>query len=108
MSVLMNDALSPACGRCREPGGTCFPGPCERYVNQPRTAAPTLPKTAPDPVAALLHLRAEMVRMALEVDALADLGSIVAVRAQAPVISDRMRNAAMRREMEEASNRRAP
>ena len=28
----MNDEpLSPACAGCREPKGTCFPGPCKRW-----------------------------------------------------------------------------
>jgi hypothetical protein len=58
-----------------------------------------------DPISTLIHLRAEMVRIANEVDALADLTSIRNVRAAAPAVSLRLRNTAMTREMVEASER---
>lgn len=58
-----------------------------------------------DPVTALIALRAEMVRLAHEVEALTDERSIVDVRKVAPVIANRLRDAAMRRDMVEASKR---
>jgi hypothetical protein len=27
-----DEPLSPKCSACREPRGTCFPGPCKAYV----------------------------------------------------------------------------
>jgi len=53
----------------------------------------------------LLHFRAQMVRLALEVEALADLPSIRDVRGHAPELARRMRDAAMTREMVEGSER---
>lgn len=58
-----------------------------------------------DPVTALVALRAEMVRLAHEVEALTDERGIVDVRKRAPVIANRLRDAAMRRDMVEASKR---
>jgi len=46
----------------------------------------------------LLRLRAEMVRIANEVDGLADLASIVNVRTHAPILAEKIRNAVMRAE----------
>jgi hypothetical protein len=43
----------------------------------------------------LLHLRAKMARIAHEVDALADLASIVDVRTHAPAVAEKIRNAVM-------------
>ena len=60
---------------------------------------------AVDPTTALIRLRAEVVRLAHEVDALADLPSIRDVRRQAPELARRMRDAAMTREMVDASAR---
>jgi len=39
----MNEALSPACAACREPGGTCFPGPCKLHVAIQERRAGTSP-----------------------------------------------------------------
>ena len=150
--------MSPACAACREPGGTCFPGPCKRYaarkvvVTHPADIAyggheedgehkigehrcpailrgtrlvgrctwpackdangvcaysppPRQPFWPTDPVAALVHLRAEFVRIANEVDALADLPSIREVRGHAPALGEKIRNIAMAREMVSASAR---
>jgi hypothetical protein len=60
-----------------------------------------------DAATALVRLRAEMVRIAHEVEALADLRGIADVRAHAPNIARKMRDAAMTREMEQASKRDA-
>ena len=165
--------MSPACAACREPGGTCFPGPCKRYaarkvvVTHPADIAyggheedgehkigehrcpailrgtrlvgrctwpackdangvcaySPLPaqtprrrayedgqdwlghQSGPDPIAALVHLRAAMVRIANEVDALADLPSIREIRGRAPALAEKIRNMAMAREMVSASAR---
>jgi len=88
-------------GRCTWPACKDANGVCA-YSPPPRPAfSPT------DPVAALVHLRAEMIRIANEVDALADLPSIREVRGHAPALGDKIRNAAMAREMVSASERKA-
>lgn len=67
---------------------------------------PVLQSTAPaDPVTALVHLRAEIVRLAHEVEGLVDYGSISGVRRAAPLLAERFRNAAMARDMVEACKR---
>ena len=58
-----------------------------------------------DAVTELIRLRADMVRIAHAVDGLADERSISDVRRLAPVVSDMLRNAAMRRSAVEASKR---
>jgi hypothetical protein len=58
-----------------------------------------------DPILVLLRLRAEMVRLAHAVENLSDLSGISAVRTQAPVIAERMRNAAMAPDAVRASTR---
>jgi len=61
-----------------------------------------------DPIAALVQLRAEMLRIAHEVEALSDLASIRDVRTWAPLVAEKMRRVAMTREMVAASTRLAP
>jgi len=34
------EPLEPACWPCREPRGTCFPGPCKLYVARSKIAVP--------------------------------------------------------------------
>jgi hypothetical protein len=58
-----------------------------------------------DPVAALVSLRAAMVRLAHDVEGMADSGRIAIVRKGAPVLANRMRDAAMAAGMVEASKR---
>lgn len=79
---------------CKDANGVCAYSP-----------PPQPTSSLPDPVAALVHLRAAMVRIANEVDALADLPSIREVREHAPALGERMRNTVMAPEMVSASTR---
>jgi hypothetical protein len=58
-----------------------------------------------DPIAALVRLRAEMVRMAHEADELAEAGTTRKGRATALSLARRMRDAAMASEMVDACRR---
>ena len=58
-----------------------------------------------DAITELVRLRADMVRIAHEVEGLADERSISGVRRMAPVIGNMLRDAAMRRSAVEASKR---
>lgn len=61
--------------------------------------------TAPDPVTTMLHLRADVLRMLAEIEALADLPSIAHVRTRAPAVAGRMRGIVNKPEYVEASKR---
>jgi hypothetical protein len=61
-----------------------------------------------DTTSLLIRLRAEMVRLAHEVEALAELSSIVSIRTLAPPLANKMRDAAMKRELMEAYLRPTP
>ena len=59
----------------------------------------------PDPITALVRLRATLARLSHEVDALADESGIAGVRRAAPLLANRIRDAVMVSEMVEASRR---
>ena len=61
--------------------------------------------TPPDPVTQLVRLRAEMDRIAAEVEGLVDCASIASVRAMAPRLAERMRDAALAPDMVKACKR---
>lgn len=61
-----------------------------------------------DTISSLVHLRAEIIRVAHEVDALADLAGIADVRRKAPLVAERLRSVAMTQEMKQACERRLP
>ncbi len=58
-----------------------------------------------DAISELVRLRAEMLRIAHEVDGLADERSIGGVRKMAPIVAGYLRDAAMRRSAVEACKR---
>jgi hypothetical protein len=84
-------------GRCTWPLCKDANGICAYSPQSPPALAPS------SPVNALVRLRAEMVRIANEVDALADLPSIREVRGHAPALGEKIRNVAMAADMVEAS-----
>jgi hypothetical protein len=64
---------------------------------------PPILQTKPDAAAELMRLRAQMVRLAHEVEGLTDCNRIASVRAMAPPLARRMRDAAMAPSAVEAS-----
>lgn len=58
-----------------------------------------------DAVTALIRLRASIVRLAHEVEGMADSGRIAVVRREAPILANRLRDVAMAPAMIEASKR---
>ena len=76
---------------------------CSRRSAAPGAAMHAFP--AADPVTALIRLRAEVLRMALDVEALAERRGIAHVRHQVPRLADRFRQIAARHDYVEASRR---
>jgi hypothetical protein len=60
---------------------------------------------APDPIAALVRLRAKVLHLANDVQGLADEASIREVRVRAPLLRDKLVNLIMETEIVEACNR---
>ena len=72
---------------------------------RPVGARVVMPVGQSDAITELVRLRADMVRIAHEVEALADERRISDVRKMAPVVAGWMRDAAMRRGVVEACKR---
>lgn len=103
--IRQGTSIIPAIKRVRQVKGLALKEAWD-WVNALGVRPPEKPAvTRYDPVTALVALRAEVVRLAHEVEALTDERSIVNVRKLAPMVASRLRDAAMRPDMQEASKR---